>query len=133
MKICIFLEGSVPFEDHFIILYNSVKPPCKHKSQFILVSGGQIWKTWDSNRFCYPNPSLPLIYLVEFVNEIYLSESSPQVPEDLEFFKRFSEYIFCITLIADCFLKNKICKFYHIQQARYSHSKGFQKSPLNIL
>ena len=44
-----------------------------------------------------------------------------------KFFKDFSKYSFCITLIADCFLRKKICKFYHVLQARYTHSKGFQK------
>ena len=49
----------------------------------------------------------------------------------IEFLKNHSEYIFCITLIVDCFLKNKMSKFYHVLQVRYNHSKEFQKFCLN--
>ena len=45
-----------------------------------------------------------------------------------EFLKKFWEYIYCIILIADCFLRNKMCKFYYVLQARYNHSKVFPKT-----
>ena len=36
-------------------------------------------------------------------------------------------------LIVFCFLRNKMCKFYHVLLARCNHSMGFQKLFLNIL
>ena len=36
-------------------------------------------------------------------------------------------------LIVFCFLRNKMCKFYHVLLARYNDSMGFQKLFLNIL
>ena len=44
-------------------------------------------------------------------------------------FKKFSEYIFYITLIVFYFLRDKMRKFYHILIATCNHSKGFKNFP----
>ena len=44
-------------------------------------------------------------------------------------FKKFSEYIFYITLIVFYFLRDKMRKFYQIPIATCNHSKGFKNFP----
>ena len=47
-----------------------------------------------------------------------------------ENFSNFSENMVCITLIVDCSLRNKMCKFYHVLLTRYNHPmfKGVSKT-----
>ena len=46
----------------------------------------------------------------------------------IEFFFKFSEYMFYITVIAFCFLGNKVCKFYHVLLPRYKSFKEVSKN-----
>ena len=46
----------------------------------------------------------------------------------IELFKKFF-----IILINGYFLRNKICEFYHLLQARFNHSNGFRKLSSNSL
>ena len=44
------------------------------------------------------------------------------------FFKNLSKCIFYITRIVDCFLRNKMCKFCHVLQARYKSLRNVSKT-----
>ena len=103
-------------------------PKCSSSTQALFECASALSVLYE-----YPLSALQLPLSVLRVNKVCNITGSGLICVFVEFLKNHSEYIFCITLIVDCFLKNKMPNFCHVLQVRYNHSKEFQKFCLNNL